>query len=124
MSLKANTIDEVLVDPKKLTVYRLESRPKEGGRGVLVRVAEPNNYDVTPETWNVRSGVHAYGGAAATVYDGTAYFSNMSYSLDGKIVTDGKVYQVMDDGKPHVPTAITPGKSLYEIFVGLMLIFK
>jgi hypothetical protein len=98
------------VDPRKLTVYRLESRPKENGRGVLVRVADSGDYDLTdPKKWNVRTGVHAYGGASATVFDGTAYFSNLN-SLDGK--TDGKVYKVEDDGKGQVPTAITPGKSL------------
>ena len=96
------------MDPRKSTVYRLESRPKEQGRGVLVRVAASGDYDLTdPKKWNVRTGVHAYGGAAATVFDGTAYFSNSS--LNDKM--DGKVYKVVDDGKGQgTPTAITPGK--------------
>ena len=107
------------MDPIRLTAYRLESRPKEQGCGVLVRVAESGDYDVTdPKKWNVRTGVHAYGGAAATVFDGIAYFSNAS--LDGKL--DGKVYKVVDDGKDQgSPTAITPGKPFVN-FVRLMLI--
>ena len=103
--MQTNTIDEVLVDPIKSTIYRLESRPKEQGHGVLVRVAKPSDYDVTPKEYNVRTGVHAYGGAAATVFDGTAYFSNF---------TDGRVYKVVDNGPGQVstPIAITPSKSL------------
>ena len=95
------------MDPKTSTVYCLESRPKDEGRGVLVRVG---HYDLTnPEKgWNVRTGVHEYGGAAATVFGGTAYFSN--YSLGDKI--DGRVYKVLDNGSGQVPdpTPITPGE--------------
>jgi len=93
-----------------LTVYSIESRPKEEGRGVLVRLGT-GGHDVTdPTKWNVRTGVHDYGGAAATVFNGTAYFSN--YSLGTK--TDGRVYKVEDDGSvPYPkPTAITLGKCL------------
>lgn len=109
-----------MVDPKKSTVYRLESRPKEQGRGVLVRVADSGNYDVTPEKYNVRTGVHAYGGAAATVFDGTAYFSN--FSFDGK--TDGAVYKVLDNGPGKVPTAITPSKFHLKSCQVYVLIFQ
>lgn len=107
------------MDPIKSTVYRLESRPKDDGRGVLVRVGDSGSYDVTPKNYNVRTGVHAYGGAAATVLNGTAYFSN--FSLDNN--TDGRVYKVVDVGPDQAPSAITPSKS-FEKPVRSMLIFQ
>lgn len=102
------------MDPKTWVVYRIESRPKDQGHGVLVRVHPDPSYDLTdPKTWNVQTGVYDYGGAAATVFSGTAYFSNYSLTdAQGKDQIDGKVYKVKDDGEPHLPTAITPGKSL------------
>lgn len=99
------------MDPIKSTVYRLESRPRDQGRGVLVRVAEPKDYDVTPNNYNVRTGVHAYGGAAATVFNGTAYFS--SVSLDGN--KDGRVFKVVDTGPGQDIKAITPSEFLLKI---------
>jgi hypothetical protein len=75
-----------------------------------------HSYDLTdPKKWNVGTDVYDYGGAAATVFGGTAYFSNLSLKdKGGKDQIDGKVYKVLDDGKglPSPPTAITPGKSL------------
>ncbi|KAJ1664578.1 Esterase lipase thioesterase active site [Coemansia sp. RSA 1646] len=60
-------------------VYWLESRPSEGGRLTLLRQdisqigEEP--YELTTE-WNVRTGVHEYGGGAYAVYDGLVVFAN------------------------------------------------
>lgn len=100
------------MDPQTSAVYCIESRPKDEGHGVLVRVMVNRSYDLTDpkKGWNVGTGVHSYGGAAATVFGGIAYFSNSRC----KNQTDGKVYKVLDDGSGHVPepTAITPGKSL------------
>lgn len=100
-------------DPNTSAVYCLQSRPKNQGHGVLVLVGK--NGDIYPKTqwrdltdpkdWDVRTGVYDYGGTAAAVFGGTAYFSNVS--LKGN--TDGRVYKVLD-GKN--PTAITRGKSL------------
>jgi dipeptidyl aminopeptidase/acylaminoacyl peptidase len=79
------------------TVWWLEGRPSENGRVVLVR-AEPGNdtVDVVPAGFNVRSGVHEYGGGAYCIHAGTAFFSNFD---------DQRVYRV-DPGA--APVAITP----------------
>ncbi|HEY5706074.1 MAG TPA: prolyl oligopeptidase family serine peptidase [Terrimicrobiaceae bacterium] len=60
-------------------VYWCEGRPKEGGRLVVVRygVNGPAE-DVTPRSFNARSTVHEYGGAAVLVREGTVYFSNFA----------------------------------------------
>ena len=85
------------------TVWWLEGRPSESGRVVLVR-AEPDAdpADVVPQAFNVRTGVHEYGGGAYCIHAGTAFFSNFD---------DQRLYRV-DPGV--APVAITPaveGKS-------------
>jgi dipeptidyl aminopeptidase/acylaminoacyl peptidase len=74
--------------------YWLEGRPEEGGRTVLVRGRDRR--DLTPAGSNVRSRVHEYGGGAATVADGVAWFSNF---------VDGRIYRQADDADP---TPLTP----------------
>ena len=70
------------------TLYWLESRPSEGGRTVLVRRL-PNGpiEDVLPETVDVRTMVHEYGGAAYRVSDGAVTYSDFAdqrlYRSDG-----------------------------------------
>jgi dipeptidyl aminopeptidase/acylaminoacyl peptidase len=60
-------------------IYWLESRPREQGRSVLVRQRPGSTpEDVTPAGFNVRSRVHEYGGAAATVHEGVSLFANMA----------------------------------------------
>jgi len=60
--------------------YWLEGRPAEGGRTVIVRLSgegpDGQAEDVTPTGFNVRSRVHEYGGGAALIADGDAYFVN------------------------------------------------
>lgn len=61
------------------TVYWCESRPSEGGRQVVVgsrndRPAE----DLSPPEVSVRSRVHEYGGAAATIAGSTLYYVDQS----------------------------------------------
>lgn len=79
------------------TVWWLEGRPSENGRVVLVK-AEPgyDPVDVVPAGFNVRSGVHEYGGGAYCIHAGIAFFSNFD---------DQRLYRV-DPGA--TPVAITP----------------
>ncbi len=75
----------------------LEARPEEGGRTVLVRSdASGGRGDVTPDTFNVRTLVHEYGGGAFAVAGETAFFSNFD---------DQRLYR-QDPGADPVP--ITP----------------
>jgi hypothetical protein len=78
-------------------VWWLEGRPSEDGRVVLVR-EEPGGdpVDVVPSGFNVRTGVHEYGGGAYSIHDGTAFVSNFD---------DQRLYRV-DPGE--APVTITP----------------
>ncbi|NUN64373.1 prolyl oligopeptidase family serine peptidase [Pseudanabaena biceps] len=60
-------------------VYWNEGRPTEGGRNLIMRYDKEGNYrEMTPNTFNVRSLVHEYGGGEYLVEDGRIYFSNFS----------------------------------------------
>ena len=94
---QAINITSILVDPITSTIYHIEARPSEGGRGVIVDTSKGK--DVFGPGWNARSRVEEYGGGAATAYGGVIYFSNFA---------DLRVYKV-DVGKKSEPVAITPG---------------
>jgi dipeptidyl aminopeptidase/acylaminoacyl peptidase len=79
----------------------VEGRPLEGGRSVLVRRTPDGGVsDLTPAPWNVRSRVHEYGGGAATVRGGSAWFVHDA---------DQQLYR-LDAGE--APRAITRGEGL------------
>lgn len=81
-------------------VYWIEGRPSEGGRNVVVRLANGLREDVTPAGFNARTRVHEYGGGDYTVHDGVVYFSNFA---------DQRLYrQRGDDG----PEPVTPEAAL------------
>ncbi len=84
-------------------VWWLEGRPSENGRVVLVR-AEPDEdpVDVVPQAFNVRTGVHEYGGGAYCIHAGTAFFSNFD---------DQRLYRVDPGGAPVAITPAVEGKS-------------
>lgn len=59
------------------TIYWSEMRPAEKGRYVIVMQAPLKKAeDVLPLSFNARTRVHEYGGAAFTVHQGTIYFTN------------------------------------------------
>ncbi len=58
-------------------IYWKESRPKEGGRNVLMRQGPATGrVEITPKEFNVRTTVHEYGGGDYLVHGTTVYFSN------------------------------------------------
>lgn len=58
-------------------VYWKETRPKEGGRYVIVRLRDDGAIvEATPKGFNVRTTVHEYGGGDYFVHAGKIYFSN------------------------------------------------
>ncbi|MCA9472762.1 MAG: S9 family peptidase [Nitrospirales bacterium] len=60
-------------------LFWVEGRPTEGGRNVIVRrTSDADISDITPSTFNVRSRVHEYGGAAYLIANEAIYFSNDS----------------------------------------------
>jgi dipeptidyl aminopeptidase/acylaminoacyl peptidase len=81
-------------------VYLLESRPDEGGRVVLLRLAADGSVtELTPAPTNVRTRVHEYGGGAWTVADGLVVHSEFS---DGHLVR-------IDAGAAPRPLTTEPG---------------
>ena len=72
--------------------YWLETRPTEGGRGVVVRRSGGQASDVTPAGFNVRTRVHEYGGGAFAVADRVVYFSNFA---------DQRVYRQAPGAQPR-----------------------
>ncbi len=82
------------------SVYWLERRPDEEGRGVVVRADadEPNDpVEVTPEDADVRTLVHEYGGGDFAVQDGTVFYAAFA---------DQRLYRL--DGAADDPEPITP----------------
>jgi dipeptidyl aminopeptidase/acylaminoacyl peptidase len=83
------------------SVYWHESRPAEGGRGVVVRGGPWSKpADVTPESFNVRTRVHEYGGGAWSVHQGVVVFSHDD---------DSRLYRLEDSGDPEPITPDTHG---------------
>jgi dipeptidyl aminopeptidase/acylaminoacyl peptidase len=86
-------------------VWWRETRPKQDGRGVVVRVdafSEPA--DVTPREYNVRTKVHEYGGGAFLVAGSVVFFSNFS---------DQRLYRQELGGEPVAITPETGGRHRY-----------
>jgi len=81
-------------------IYWIEGRPSEGGRNVVVRLANGLREDVTSAGFNARTRVHEYGGGDYTVHDGVAYFSNFA---------DQRLYRQRAGEEPK---AITPEAAL------------
>jgi hypothetical protein len=93
-------LSEIIVDPITSVIYHLETRPSEGGRGVIVETEKDEGTDVFGKEWYARTLVQEYGGGVAVAYDGKIYFSNLK---------DSRVYQVnVKDDSP--PTPVTPGE--------------
>ena len=85
-----------LWDGQFCTIW-LESRPSEAGRLQLVSLApDGTRIDLLPEGFSARSGVHEYGGGAAWVEAGTAWFVNWS---------DQRLYRLTSGS---TPVALTP----------------
>ncbi|KAF9242826.1 Alpha/Beta hydrolase protein [Melanogaster broomeanus] len=88
--------DDVIVDPITSIVYHIEERPDDGGRCVIVNTATNKDLFLPNTTYNARTAVQEYGGAAAIAYNGVLYFSNF---------VNNRVYAVKEGSDP-VP--ITP----------------
>ena len=79
------------------TVSWIEGRPGDGGRNVLVRADTSGRLDdLTPPPFNVRSGVHEYGGGAYAVSGDRLWFSNY---------TDDRIHSKAGDAAPAPLTA-------------------
>lgn len=95
MTETAIGLSSVLVDG--LDLYWLESRPHEGGRGVLNRWHLHGNIEeINPSPFNIGSRVHEYGGGAFAVKNGLIIFSERK---------DGNVFLIEGAAAPRqIPT--------------------
>ncbi len=99
-------------------IYWLEGRPAEDGRTVLVcRDRRGEIRDLTPPPFNVRSGVHEYGGGAYVADRKGIFFSN---------IADHGVYRIADEdilrigpedpGRRYADFRLSPcGSCLYAV---------
>lgn len=79
-----------------------EARPAEAGRQPLVTIdADGTRRDLVPAPFSARSAVHEYGGGAAWVEDGVAWFVNWD---------DQRIWRLPIDGSAE-PVALTPEPS-------------
>jgi len=86
------------------TLYWLEGRPSEGGRSALVRrLADGTIEDVLPETANVRTMVHEYGGGAYLADDGEVTYSEFT---DQRLYRLGSLGPVPLTEEPPRPMAL------------------
>ncbi len=76
-----------------------ELRPDDAGRHVLRRLRDGQTMTITPEGYDVRTGVHEYGGGAWRVARGAAYFANAE---------DQRIYRQVPGS---APVAVTPEAS-------------
>lgn len=89
-------------------VYVLESRPDEGGRVSLVRIAPDGTAsELTPAPANVRTRVHEYGGGAWTVDRGLVVRSEFA---------DGSLWRIDPDGATRTLVA-TPGLRFADLSI-------
>lgn len=134
---KSSSISDLLVDVKSGTVFHIEvccisnaevqeqglisswqSRPAEAGRSVLLdtslttgnsdKIIKTDPVPIVPSSSNVRTGVHEYGGLAAQVHGGYAYWSEFK---------DGRIYrrQLGDSQDLNDVEALTPGKLVFSL---------
>jgi len=96
----SDTVGFEMVTADGDNIYWIETRPKEGGRHVIVRRSSNGTItDMTPPTFYAATRVHEYGGGSYATRDGIVYFSNYS---------DQRVYRYEEGYKP---TPITPEPS-------------
>ena len=82
------------------SLYWLESRPSEGGRTALVRRTDDGTIgDVLPDTVNLRTMAHEYGGGAYRADSGDLVYSEF---------TDQRLYRVTPDGSATPLTSEPP----------------
>ena len=100
------TLVECLIDNDDF--YWLESRPREGGRYVIMRyTALGEIIECTPADFYVRTRIHEYGGGAFTVSDGTIYFCNFK---------DQRIYR-QRPGSPPEPFTRAEGYRFADLIV-------
>ena len=114
---KGNRFGHMCVDETSL--YWLESRANEKGRGVIVKCDSSCELsEVLPKTVSVRSKVHEYGSGDYTVANGIVYFCNAEdqsvYRFDGQLT---QLTQTSDEEEARYADFIVSTDQKYLICV-------
>ena len=98
------SVSQIATDDASL--YWLENRPLEDGRGVVVRRRQGTIEDLTPAAFNVRTRAHEYGGGSFWVHGGSLFFANFG---------DQRLYRrsVAGDFAPITPAPAVPAADRY-----------
>lgn len=82
------------------SIYWLENRPTENGRGVVVQqLPDGQRRDLLPAPLNARTRLHEYGGRPYCVHEGALYFCQDS---------DQRVWRLTVGGDPALAQPLTP----------------
>ncbi|KDQ07700.1 hypothetical protein BOTBODRAFT_70240 [Botryobasidium botryosum FD-172 SS1] len=103
--LSAN-IEDVILDVATSKAYFAQGRPEENGRSAIVDATDYR--DLFDLSWDARTQVHEYGGAASVVFDGVLYFSH---------ILDYRVYKTTKDGTPVPVTPVNPNQRFADFTV-------
>jgi dipeptidyl aminopeptidase/acylaminoacyl peptidase len=97
-------------------LWWLESRPAEGGRLVVMtaEVSGEGLRELTPRSFNARTRVHEYGGAAFAVAHGAVWFSNFR---DQRLYRhgEGAPEPMTPEGYRYADAVIAPGGGLIAV---------
>lgn len=75
-----------------------ESRPDEGGRGVILRASPDGKVsDILPAPWSVRSKVHEYGGGEFRVTNDRVFFVEAETQDIFELIRDGQPRRLTED---------------------------
>jgi dipeptidyl aminopeptidase/acylaminoacyl peptidase len=96
-------------------LYWLESRPAEGGRMVIMTLAEQEVRQLTPEGFNVRTRVHEYGGAPFAVGPDGIWFSNFRDQRLYRQAHGGAPEPITPQGYRYADAAPAPGGGLIAV---------
>ena len=98
------SVSQIATDGESL--YWLENRPLDHGRGVVVRRRQGTIEDLTPAAFNVRTRAHEYGDGSFWVHEGTLFFANFS---------DQRLYRrsVAGHSEPITPEPDAPAADRY-----------
>ncbi|KAJ7126922.1 hypothetical protein C8R44DRAFT_979658 [Mycena epipterygia] len=99
-------VEDIIIDPITSKVYFAQKRPEENGRSVIVDASDRK--DMFGGSWDARSQLHEYGGAASTVFGDVLYFSHTA---------DHRVYKTTKGGKPEPITPVNPAKRFADFAV-------
>lgn len=112
---KSTSISDIIVDSVTKNIYHIEGTASGAYKIVRTRTGEDV---VAGEGWNVRSGVHEYGGGAAKAEDNVLYFSN--YPGPAYSVINGKIERITPENKPYRYSAFAVHPTQRNLIVAVM----